>query len=540
MAYKKLCNIGTQLPFEAKSQEGKEGGRSNDSCSCRLENQAMMKILNRPISRKKLALVAGPLAFLIILLTGPYQGMSQEALAVLASTAWIAIWWISEAIPIPVTSLLPLVLFPLTGGLDLASTGAAFGNKIIFLYLGGFLLAIAIERWNLHRRIALYVITLFGTAPKKMILGFMVATGFLSMWISNTATAVMMLPIGLALVQQIGCTDSGPDSKRATDNFGKVLMLGIAYSASIGGMGTLIGTPPNLVLAGVVSEIYGLEIGFTDWMLFAIPISVVLLLLCWYYLVNHSFELGQVKFEGGGQGIKGQLAKLGRMGHAERTVLVVFVLTALAWISRSFLLNRFMPALDDTIIAIVAAIMLFVLPSGNREKPTILDWGAAKKVPWGIMLLFGGGLAIAAAFESSGLATWIAGKLSVFEGVSLALLLLALIALVNFLTEITSNTATTSMILPILAPIALTMGVHPFGLMFGAAMAASCAFMLPVATPPNAVVFGSGYLRMSDMIKTGVFLNLLSIVLLFLFVYFALPWIWGIDLLEYPMALKAK
>ena len=500
----------------------------------------MMNLLNRPISRKKLALIAGPLAFLLILLTGPYEGMSQEALAVLASTTWIAIWWISEAIPIPVTSLLPLVLFPLTGGLDLASAGAAFGNKIIFLYLGGFLLAIAIERWNLHRRIALYVITLFGTGPKKMIMGFMVATGFLSMWISNTATAVMMLPIGLALVQQFGSAASGPDTKEATDNFGKVLMLGIAYSASIGGIGTLIGTPPNLVLAGVVSELYGVEIGFTNWMLFAVPIALVLLFLCWYYLVNHSFDLSKVKFEGGGQNIKEQLANLGKIGYEERTVLGVFVLTAFAWISRSFLLNRFLPALDDSIIAIGAAILLFMLPSRTKGKPNILDWGAAKKVPWGIMLLFGGGLAIAAAFESSGLATWIAGRLSVFEGVSLALLLLAVIILVNFLTEITSNTATTSMILPILAPIALTMAVHPFGLLFGAALAASCAFMLPVATPPNAVVFGSGYLKMSDMVKTGVVLNLLSIFLLFLFVYYALPWIWGIDLLKYPLELMPK
>jgi len=477
------------------------------------------------------------MAFLLIMYTGPYQGMSPQALAVLASTAWIAIWWITEAIPIPVTSLLPLVLFPLSGGLDLVTAGAAFGNKIIFLYLGGFLLAIAIEQWDLHRRIALYIITLFGTGPKKMVLGFMVATGFLSMWISNTATAVMMLPIGLALVQQFGEASLGSEQRRNRDNFGKVLMLGIAYAASIGGMGTLIGTPPNLVLAGVVSEIYGVGIGFTAWMLFATPIAVLLLVLSWYYLVNHTFDLGQVKFEGGRQSIRDQLAQLGKIGFEERTVLVVFVLTALAWICRSFLLNPLMPALDDTIIAIGASILLFILPTRNKERPTLLDWGAVKKVPWGIMLLFGGGLAIAAAFEDSGLATWIATRLNVFHGVSLVLLLLALIALVNFLTEITSNTATTSMILPILAPIALTMGVHPFGLMFGAAMAASCAFMLPVATPPNAVVFGSGYLGMGDMIRTGFVLNILSILILFLFVYFALPWIWGIDLHQYPTGL---
>lgn len=494
----------------------------------------MKQLLNRPISRKKLALFAGPLGFLIIMLTGPYQGMSQEALAVLASTVWIAIWWISEAVPIPVTSLMPLLLFPLTGGLDLTPTAAAFGNKIIFLYLGGFLLAIAIERWNLHRRIALYVISLFGTGPKKMILGFMVATGFLSMWISNTATAVMMLPIGLALVREFGSAVSGPGGGQATENFGKVLMLGIAYSASIGGMGTLIGTPPNLVLAGVVSEIYGFEIGFTDWMIFATPLAISLLVLCWFYLVNFSFDLKLFKFEGGAREIKAQLAKLGKIGYEERSVLLVFLLTALAWIGRSFVLNRFLPALDDSIIALGAAILLFILPTKDRERKTILDWGAAKEVPWGIMLLFGGGLAIAAAFESSGLASWIATRLSGFEGISLAVLLLAVIALINFLTEITSNTATTSMVLPILAPMALTLGVHPFGMLFGAALAASCAFMLPVATPPNAVVFGSGYLRMVEMVKTGFLMNLVSILIIFLYVYYLLPWIWGIDLHGFP------
>lgn len=490
-------------------------------------------------SRKSITLILGPLSFLLIMLTGPYDGMSHEALAVLASTCWIAIWWITEAIPIPVTSLLPLVLFPLTGALDLTTTGAAFGNKIIFLYLGGFLLAIAIERWNLHRRIALYVISLFGTSAKRMILGFMVATGFLSMWISNTATAVMMLPIGLALVKQFENANSqdGLNLGNPSYNFGKVLMLGIAYSASIGGMATLIGTPPNIVLAGVVSEIYNIEIGFTDWMLFATPIAISLLLLTWFYLVNFSFDLKSVKFEGGRKGIREQLEQLGKISFEERTVLIVFLLTALAWITRSFLLNQFLPALDDTIIAIAAAVILFMLPSKNKKNQRILNWEAAKKIPWGIILLFGGGLAIAAAFDSSGLASWIASQVTIFQGVSLVFLLLIILILVNFLTEITSNTATTSMILPILAPVALTMGVHPFGFLFGAAMAASCAFMLPVATPPNAVVFGSGYLKMTDMIKTGVVLNLVSVGIILLYVYFTLPLIWSIDLHEFPMDL---
>lgn len=492
------------------------------------------------MDKKHLSVLLGPLSFALILLTGPYEGMSHQALAVLASTVWIALWWVTEAVPIPVTSLLPLVLFPLTGGLDLATTGEAFGNKIIFLYLGGFLIAIAIERWNLHRRIALHVISAFGASARYLVLGFMVATFFLSMWISNTATSVMMLPIGIALVRQFENSDaSGTASEiRGVSNFGKVLMLGIAYAASIGGMATLIGTPPNIVLAGVVSELYGQEIGFTKWMLFALPLAVSLLLFTWAWLAYFSFDLKSVKLKLGGGVIRGQLTQLGRMSFEEKSVLAVFLFTALAWICRSFLLNRWFPALDDTIIAIIGAALLFVLPTKQKDKKRIMDWEAAGKVPWGIILLFGGGLAIAAAFESSGLAAWIAGKVTLFEGVSLVLLLLVVLTTVNFLTEITSNTATTSMVLPILAPIALTMGVHPFGFLFGAALSASCAFMLPVATPPNAVVFGSGYLKMTDMIRTGFVLNIVSVILIFLYVYFLLPWIWGIDLQVFPENLK--
>ena len=460
------------------------------------------------------------------------EGMSREANAVLAATLWIAVWWITEAVPIPVTSLLPIVLFPLTGGLDLSTTTAAFGHRLIFLYVGGFMIAIAIERWNLHRRIALRIIHLIGTNMSRIVLGFMIATAFLSMWISNTATSVMMLPIGMAIVAQLEGDARLPIDTAAA--FGKALMLAIAYSASIGGMATLIGTPPNLVFAGVVQELYDIEITFAHWFLFGLPISIVLLAICWRYLVGLAYPLHDGAFPGGRAEIERQLQQLGPPSYEEKAVAIVFALTALAWITRSFLLERWLPALDDTIIAIAGAVALFVLPARNRRGERLLDWESAVKLPWGIILLFGGGLALAEGFKASGLAVFIGSQLTLLQGVALILLLFVLIAAVNFLTEITSNVATTAMILPILAPLALTIDVHPFTLMVGATVAASCAFMLPVATPPNAVVFGSGYLRIPEMVKAGIWMNLISIVLLTLFVYFALGYLWGIDLGTFP------
>jgi sodium-dependent dicarboxylate transporter 2/3/5 len=475
---------------------------------------------------KKIGLLSGPLAFLLTLFFFHPEGLSSEANAILATTLWIAIWWITEAIPIAVTALLPIILFPLTGGLSLAKTTAAFGHKYIFLYVGGFILAIAIEKWNLHKRIALNIINLIGTNVVNIILGFMVATAFMSMWISNTATSVMMLPIGMAIVAQLR---DNPDTIEDENLiFGKALMLAIAYSASIGGVATLIGTPPNLVLAGVVEKTLNYEITFSQWFIFGFPISIILLFLCWQYLTRFAFQFKQKQFPGGRAEIKKQLEKLGKISYEEKLILGVFIATALAWISRSFLLKPIIPAIDDTIIAMISAILIFLLPTRNKER-RLLNWEEAVKLPWGILLLFGGGMALAAGFESSGLAKWIGSQMTLLQGVSILFLVLLLIAAVNFLTEITSNLATTAMLLPILYPMALTIEVHPYILMVAATVAASCAFMLPVATPPNAVVFGSGYLRIPDMVKTGIWMNILSIFLLTLFVYFLLPYLWGFD-----------
>ena len=480
---------------------------------------------------KRIGLFLGPILFVYFNFFFKAEGISPEAQATLACASWIAVWWTMEIIPIAATALLPIVLFPLTGALSLEKTTASYGHKYVFLFIGGFLIAIAIEKWNLHRRIALNIINLIGTSVNRIILGFMVATAFLSMWISNTATTVMMLPIGMAIVAQL--KDNPTTRENENSAFGKGLMLAIAYAASIGGMATLIGTPPNLILAGVLQESYGVEITFIQWMKFGFPISIILLGICWLYITRYAFSGKKnedfkmpKKFPGGRSEIKRLLEGLGKTSKEEKTILIVFGLTAFCWMFRSYLIKPFIPQIDDTIIAMFFALILFLLPSKNDEKGKILNWEEAVKLPWGILLLYGGGLALASGFSETGLAEWIGSQLTSIQNISLFLLVLILIASVNFLTEITSNLATTAMLLPVIVPVALIFDTHPYILMVGVTVAASCAFMLPVATPPNAIVFGSGYLRIPDMVRTGVWLNIISIILLTLFTYFALPYIW--------------
>lgn len=487
-------------------------------------------------SFKNIGFILGPLLFVLTLLFVHPEGLSKEANAVLATTLWVAIWWILEVVPIAVTSLLPIILFPITGALKISETTASYGHKYVFLYIGGFILAIAIEKWNLHKRIALTIINIIGTSVSRIILGFMVATAFLSMWISNTATTVMMLPIGMAIISQLKNNPNTVEDENTT--FGKALMLAIAYSASIGGIATLIGTPPNLILAGILEDHFNIELTFSKWIVFGLPISILLLFICWNYLTKVAFTFKQKEFPGGKAEIQKQIQQLGKMSYEEKTVLIVFVTTAFLWVTRSFILKHIIPAIDDTIIALVSAFALFLLPSKNKKGTRILDWESAVKLPWGILLLFGGGLALAQGFTTSGLAVWIGSQISLIENLPLFLLLFIIIFAVNFLTEITSNLATTAMLLPIIAPIALTLDVHPFTLMVGVTVAASCAFMLPVATPPNAVVFGSGYLKIPDMMKTGIWMNIISIILLTLITYYLLPILWDFDVLIFPEELK--
>lgn len=482
--------------------------------------------------RQRLGLALGPVLFIVFWFFVDLPGLAPEGQAVLACTLWIATWWITEAIPIEATSLLPILLFSLTGGADLETTTSAYGHRLIFLFLGGFIIALAIERWQLHRRIALRIVLLVGTASRRIILGFMLATGLLSMWISNTATALMMMPIGLAVVRQLGGEREGASPLQ--QRFAKALLLAIAYAASIGGMATLIGTPPNLVFASVVEELLGVEVTFARWFGFGLPFAALLLLIGWWLLVRGVFQLDATPLAGGRDTVHRQLRQLGPMTPEEKWVLAVFAFTALAWITRRYLLNRLFPHLDDTLIALLGAMFLFVLPAPSHPRQRLMDWQHTVKLPWGILLLFGAGLALAAGFRDSGLAEWIGSHLHALELLPLLLLILVIAALVNFLTEITSNVATASMILPIIAGLAAALDLHPFGLMVPAILAASCAFMLPVATPPNAVAFSADLITMRDMVRAGFWLNLLSILLITLYVFFLLPLLWGIELGEYP------
>ncbi len=512
-------------------------------------------------------IVLGPLLFVLTKLIirpeviGPeLWGLTPEAGSVLACTFWIVSWWITEAVPIPVTSLLPIILFPLTGALEIEKVTDNYAKPMIFLFLGGFILALAMERWHLHRRIALSIISAIGTQARLIVLGFMLATAFLSMWISNTATTMMMVPIALAIISQISAFLSregelSPGMIKNRNNLGVVLLLSIAYAASIGGMATLIGTPTNLIFSGFLTEFYKspedlaflqqfqaadssqtaselVEITFMEWFQIGFPVAVVMLIISWYYLVRVAFPLSNEPLAAGRKEVQKQLRELGKMTAEEKRVLIVFASVAFLWMMRSPLsswLSPWLDGLDDNIIALMGGLSLFVIPSTQKGK-FLMNWKTANKMPWGILLLFGGGFALATAFKESELADWIAMSLQAMNGIHLFIFILVITALVNFLTELTMNVATVTMILPVLAALALSANLHPYGLMVAATIAASCAFMLPIATAPNAIVFGSGYIKMKDMIRAGFALNLISIAIVSLVVYFVLGLLWGIKL----------
>lgn len=460
------------------------------------------------MNKKQIQLInflIGPTLFIFVFYL-PLEGLSAQGQAVLAATLWTAYWWITEPVELAVTSILPILLFPLSGALTVKQTTTSYGNPYIFLFMGGFILGLAIEKWNLHKRIAYGIIKKMGTGEKKVLLGFMVATAFLSMWISNSATAIMMLPIGTSVASQLG------KGKR----FSKKLMLSIAYAASIGGMVTLIGTPPNVIFAGIIKSTMGVEISFLDWMLFATPFSIILLFIAWLYLSRgkKNEETEKTAF---------LPENLGEITSAEKRVALVFGLTAILWVSRSFLINPYFPIVNDTLIAIFGALLLFVVPSGiNKEK--LMTWNVAKNLPWDVLLIFGAGLSIAKGFSQTDLTKWLAGHFSTLEFLPIALIAIIIIAAINFITEITSNTATASIMLPILYSLSLSLNLPTLSLLACATLSASCAFMLPVATPPNAIVFSSGNLKVKDMVRAGFALNIFSISLLFIF----MQWVWAL------------
>ncbi len=486
-------------------------------------------------TRKKIGLVMGPLFFILLLAFIPASDSFTLAMrSAVASTGWIAIWWLTEAVPIPATSLLPLLLFPLTGVMSFEQTATGYADSIVFLFLGGFMLAAAMQRWNLHRRIALTIVKAMGAQPARLIFGFMLATGFLSMWISNTATSMMLMPVGLAVILQVARLIKEQNLHIAVEagkfSFGTALMLGIAYSASVGGMATLIGTPPNAIFASVAEATLDKNISFLDWMIFGFPLALVFIMVTWLYLIKY-FKLGEIKgLEAGKEVIDEEIKQLGAMKHEERMVLAVFSLVALGWITRSLFFEDIFPALNDPMIAVFGALILFFLPSDISKGIFLLDWDTAVKIPWGILLLFGGGIAIAASFSESGLTGWLGNQLAVLQHTPPLLVIFGIFALVVFLSNVTSNTGTVSMILPVMIAMAGAMAVHPLGFMIVATSAASFAFILPVATPPNAVVFSSGYISIEQMARAGLGITLITITLLPLILYLWLPLVWGVGL----------
>jgi sodium-dependent dicarboxylate transporter 2/3/5 len=495
--------------------------------------------------RHRVGLILGPVLFIVLLLL-PDAFLPPEARRVAATTALMATWWICESVPLAVAALIPLVAFPFMKIARAQDVAASYAAPEIFLFMGGFFIAIAMQRWNLHRRIALGIVCLFGCHGHRIILGFMIASAFISMWVSNTATTMMMLPIALAV--QTTLEEHGGGSEPGFGDFKMALMLSIAYASSIGGIGTLIGTPPNLVFAAQVRSLFpgAPEVSFVKWMAVGLPFAVLFIPITWLLLTRVAIKGARIDFGDAGEAIKCARDELGPVSRGEKIVLAVFVATVIGWITRGNLtigsvtlkgwesfggLDRYV---HDSTIAIAAAIALFLLPVDRARGVFILDWKAAKEIPWGILILFGGGIALGRGFLESGLASKIAGGMALFAGAPVVLLIAVSALLVTFLTEITSNTAIATIFLPILAATAVGLNVHPYLLMIPATISASCAFMLPVATPPNAIVFASGSIPMTAMVRIGLIMNLIGVVLVTLIMYLLAIPVFNISLTQLP------
>jgi sodium-dependent dicarboxylate transporter 2/3/5 len=471
-------------------------------------------------------LCLGPILFVIVILLPPPGGMETAAWRTTAVALLMVSWWITEAIPIAATSLLPVVLFPVLGIASVGNTTAPYANPLIFLFLGGFILATAMQTWNLHKRIALRIILFVGIKPSSIILGFIIASAFLSMWVSNTATAMMMLPIALSILVLI---DKQEQKSRVVTNFEIVLVLSIAYSCSIGGIATLIGTPSNALFAAFMLENYGYEVSFAKWLMIGIPLIIILLPLMYFILTRVVYPVKLKELPGGKALIEEKMKEIGSITKPELRVAVVFAITACLWIFRP-LFGGFLPGISDAGIAVTAGVVLFLLPSGNKSGQRILHWSNLKAMPWDILILFGGGLSLAMAINSSGLDTYIGEAVKGLSGIHMIFMILIVVVIIVLLTELTSNTAITSTFLPILASMAVGMGQNPMLFALPAAIAASCAFMLPVATPPNAIIYGSGKVTIPQMVKAGIWLILSISVILTLLHYFLFTYVFGIEI----------
>lgn len=492
-------------------------------------------------------LVIGPLLFIFIAFFTDLEPGKPEVTYTLAIAVLMAIWWITEVIPLAVTALVPVILFPLCGVMNGKDVSAAYFNHVIFLFIGGFLVALAMQRWNLHKRIALKILMFTGSSPARILLGFMIATSFLSMWISNTATAMMMVPILLSIIHKL---EEHVEAKELS-RYSVGLLLGVAYSASIGGIATLVGTPPNLSFARIFQIMFpeAPDISFSDWFLFAIPISIIFFVFVWLYLYfifrpkSKWADIGEATF-------KQEYRSMGPASFEEKIILIDFVMLALLWLTRAGInigdftipgwsgLFKNPEYLNDGTVAITMAVILFFIPSKQEEGSRLMDWKTARGIPWNIVLLFGGGFALASGFKESGLSMWFGQELSGVAVFHPILIILIISVGMTFLTELTSNTATTEMLLPVLAGLSVSVGVHPLMFMLPATVSASMAFMLPVATPPNAIVFGSNKLRIMQMAKTGLILNILGAVLITLITYYWSTWVFGYSAFEMPVWAK--
>lgn len=469
---------------------------------------------------KKIGLILAPLLFLIIV-NLPFQLVSETGDMVIAVAIWMVIWWITEAVHIAVTALLPLILFPLLGVMNASDVGANYGSPIIFLFFGGFVLALALEKVNLHKRIALTIIRMTGTTPNRVILGFMIATAFMSMWISNTASTVVMLPIAISVIKLL--IDDEDGFTKGDRNFALSVMLGIAFSANAGGIATVIGTPPNSVLIGLLENEYNMEISFLKWMTMGLPFSILMVSLCYFVLVKWMFPCNHIQFSTSANVISDELKKLGKISKEEKRVLTIFAITVFLWITRT-LINHLFPGLklSDTIISLIGAISLFAIPLNFTKGSFVLQWNDSSKLAWGILLLFGGGLALAKGMASSGLVDVITQAIQ-NGGFSPLIVVSLLIVLMLFMTELMSNVALVAVLAPVVAGIAIGLNIPILNVLIPVTMASSCAFMLPMATPPNAIVFASGYVKVNQMVRAGVILNILAVALLILYYLFVIP-----------------
>ncbi len=470
-----------------------------------------------------IGLLLGPALAALMLTVGPPDSLSLVGWRTAAIGILMAIWWATEAVPIAVTALLPIVLFPLFGVRTIEDTVKPYSDDVIYLFLGGFVVAFAMQRWNLHRRIALSVLQHAGGSGATLIGGFMLASALISMWVMNTSTTMMLLPIAVSVITVIHRSVQGLDDK-ARDDFQCALLLGVAYAATIGGIATLVGTAPNAILVGFMKETYGTEIAFANWMLVGLPVSAVMLPLTWFTLTRLVFK---VDFRTSGEGraeLQRMKDEMGPITTPELRVAIIFGAMALLWMTRPLLTK--IPALsglEDAMIAMAGAIALFLVPSGSQEDPLLLRWKYAEQLPWGVLILFGGGLTLAGAVSQTGLATWIGMSLQALGTMPPFVLIAITASLIIFLTELTSNVATTTTFLPVVGAIAIEVGIDPLVVAVPVALAASCAFMLPVATPPNAIVFGSGLLTIPKMMRAGIALNLIGIVVVSAAAYFLAP-----------------